>query len=132
MRPTTCRCNEATNRLNMLQPAFDDILTLSQNTQTLKTEARATVDATFNVLDVTKDYFDQFAGCLDAKANAKLNDGRQFMLARDIYDQSEKAFNDGEYSKAISLASESANLIAEYRRQFDNVVIPRKTANLCN
>lgn len=94
-------------------------------------EARATVDITFNLLDVTKDYFDQYKGCLDAGASAKLNDGRQFMLARDMYDQSEKAFTDGEYSKAISLARESANLIAEFRGQFDNIAIPRKTANLC-
>lgn len=103
----------------------------NQYFQKQKMEARATVDITSNLLDVTKDYFDQYKGCLDESSNAKLNDGRQFILARDMYDQSEKAFTDREYSKAISLARESANLIAEFRGQFDNIAIPKKTANLC-
>ncbi|MDD2766631.1 MAG: hypothetical protein PHH40_02580 [Candidatus Moranbacteria bacterium] len=104
----------------------------SQYIQKQKTEARANIDATFNLIDVTKDYLDEFKSCLDVSTYAKLNDGRQFMQANDIYDQSEKAFKDGEYSKAINLAHESANLTTEFRNQFDTVVIPRKTANLCN
>ncbi len=108
------------------------IFLVYQNTQKQKAEARVAIDTTFGLADVTKDYTDQLRSCLDASANAKLSDGRQFELAMEIYDQSEKAFNDEEYSKAISLARESFNLITEFRSQFDAVVLPRKTANLCN
>lgn len=99
--------------------------------QKQKTEARASIDTAFNLMDVTKDYFDQFKSCLDANANTKLNDGRQFQLAGEMYDQSEKAFNAGEYSKAIDMSRESTKLTVDFRNQFDNVVIPMKTANLC-
>lgn len=101
----------------------------SQYTQKQKVEARASIDSAFSLMDVTKDYFDQLKNCLDAKE--RLDADSPFQQAIGLLTQSETAFKDGEYSKAINLAHESGKLIAEFRTQFDNVVLPRKTANLC-